>query len=301
MARPEPLRGSVDPAPPVAMTAGGAAVLARRKPYVPAEDRRLVLFLQVLIGVGVLALWEAAVAAGILKALIFSSPSRIAGRMIEMLTGEIVYGRTIYSHILTTFQQIGIGYLLGATAAVALGYVFGRVRVVRRIFEPVILALFSIPKIAVAPLFVLVLGIGLWSKVGIVFLEVFFVVFFNTMKGVLEVNEEYVNIARIMGASRVDVSRRITLPGALPSILIGLKMGVPFAIIGAILGEYIASNQGLGWFILYSTNAFDASGVWAGILFLVALTWLLGQVVNLVQSRLLRWQPPRKGRAVSVA
>jgi NitT/TauT family transport system permease protein len=104
-----------------------------------------------------------------------------------------------------------------------------------------------------------------------------------------------------MGASRLQVSRRVILPAALPSILIGLKMGVPFAIIGAVLGEYIASNQGLGWFILYSTNSFDASGLWAGIIFLVAITWLLTQVVNLVQARVLRWQPPRRGRAVSVA
>lgn len=259
------------------------------------------VLLQVGIGIAVLGLWELAIAAELMRPLIFSSPSRIAERIVSMLGGEIIYGRTIFDHIGVTLQQILMGYVLGASSAVLTGYVFGRARRLRKTFEPIILALFSIPKIALAPLFVLVLGIGLWSKVGIVFIEVFFVVFFNTLKGVMEINEEYVHIARIMGASRLQVSRRVIVPAALPSILIGLKMGVPFAIIGAILGEYIASNQGLGWYILYATNAFDASGLWAGIIFLVTITWLLGQVVNLAQARVLRWQQPRRGHTVSVA
>jgi NitT/TauT family transport system permease protein len=285
----------------VSIRAGGAAVVQRRRPYVPSEDRRVVLLLQVLVGVGVLAVWEILVAARFLQPLIFSSPILIGERMISMLTGEIIYGRTIYNHITVTMQQIGIGYALGASSAIVLGYVFGRVRTLRKIFEPITLALFSIPKIALAPLFVLVLGIGIWGKIGIVFIEVYFVVFFNTLKGVMDVHEEYVHIARIMGANRLKISRSVIIPAALPSILIGLKMGVPFAIIGAILGEYIASNQGLGWYILYATNSFDSSGLWSAILFLVAITWVLTQVVNFVQARVLRWQPPRRGRTVSVA
>jgi NitT/TauT family transport system permease protein len=296
-----PLSGSAVPAPAVSIAAGGTAIVRAGPPAARAEDRRLVAVLQILTGAIVLGVWELAIAAEAIEPLIFSSPTRIGERIVSMLAGEIVYGRTIYDHIATTFQQIAIGYVLGASSGVLIGYLFGRVRFLRMIFEPIILALFSIPKIALAPLFVLVLGIGLWSKVGIVFIEVFFIVFFNTLKGVMDVNEEYVNIARIMGATRSQVLRSVVLPAALPSILMGLKMGVPFAIIGAILGEYIASNRGIGWYILYSSNSFDASGVWAGILFLVAISWLLSQVVNVVQARLLRWQPPRRGRAISVA
>jgi len=301
MTRQAPTGPSAAQPPSVAIVAGGAAVLQRRTAWVPAQDRRLVVGLQVLIGVTVLALWELAIAIELAEPLIFSSPLRIADRMASMLSGEIVYGRTIYDHIGTTFQQIVVGYVIGASSAVVVGYVLGRTSLVRRMLEPIILALFSIPKIALAPLFVLVLGIGFWSKVGIVFIEVFFVVFFNTLKGVMDVSEEYVHLARIMGARRLDVGRRVILPAALPSILIGLKMGVPFAIIGAVLGEYIASNRGLGWYILYSTNSFDASGLWAGILFLVAITWLLTQIVNVVSTRVLKWQPPRRGRTISIA
>src|SRR5690606_33882337 len=156
------------------------------------------------------------------------------------------------------------------------------------------------PKITLAPLFILALGIGLLARVGIVFIEVFFVVFYNTLKGVVEVNEDHVNIARIMGASRYRVARRIIMPSALPSILVGLKVGVPFAMIGAILGEYIASNQGLGWLILYSSNSFDSSGTWSAILFLVATTWALGQILATIERRVLRLRRQRRGRGMEV-
>jgi NitT/TauT family transport system permease protein len=260
-----------------------------------------VVSLQVLLGVGVLAAWEAIIRLGLANPLIFSSPLRIGERMWLMLSGEVIYGRTIYNHLGATLQQISVGYVAGAVAGIAIGYVLGRSPLFLRIFEPYILALFSIPKIALAPLFILILGIGLWARVGIVFIEVFFVVFFNTLRGILEVNEEHVNIARIMGASRRDVTRSVILPSALPSIMVGLKVGVPFAMIGAILGEYIASNHGLGWLILFSSNSFDSSGVWSAILFLVALTTILGQFMTFVEGRVLRWQPQRQGRGMTVA
>lgn len=277
---------------------------ARRRPKVGVAgdpSQLLIVVLQIAVAAVVLGAWEAVVRLGFAEPLIFSSPLRIALRMVEMLGGEVIYGRTIYDHLGATLQQIGIGYAVGASAGIVGGYLLGRSRLALSIIEPYILALFSIPKIALAPLFIVVLGIGLWSRVGIVFIEVFFVVFFNVLKGVLDVNHEYINIARIMGASRSQLSRRVILPAALPSILLGLKVGVPFAMIGAVLGEYIASNHGIGWLILYSSNSFDASGVWASILFLVIITWTLSRVAAFVEARVLRWQPQRRGRSVAVA
>lgn len=278
------------------------AARSRPKTGPAAEPKQLlVVVLQIAVAAVVLGVWEAVVRLGFAEPLIFSSPLRIAERMVEMLGGEVIYGRTIYDHLGATLQQIGIGYVVGASAGVVGGYLLGRSRLALSIIEPYILALFSIPKIALAPLFIVVLGIGLWSRVGIVFIEVFFVVFFNVLKGVLDVNREYINIARIMGASRSQLSRRVILPAALPSILLGLKVGVPFAMIGAVLGEYIASNHGIGWLILYSSNSFDASGVWASILFLVIITWTLSRIAAFVEARVLRWQPQRRGRSVAVA
>lgn len=260
----------------------------------------LVVGLQLGVAIVVVAVWEALIRVEFANPLLFSSPLRIAERMVEMLGGEIIYGRTIYDHLGATLQQIAIGYVSGAAVGIIAGYLLGRSRIVLGILEPYILALFSIPKIALAPLFIVVLGIGLWSRVGIVFIEVFFVVFFNVLRGVLDVNREYIHIARIMGATRSQLRRRVILPAALPSILLGLKIGVPFAMIGAVLGEYIASNHGIGWLILYSSNSFDASGVWASILFLVIITWILSRMAAFVEARALRWQPQRRGRAVAM-
>ncbi len=262
--------------------------------------RRRVIAAQLLVAAFVLGLWELAVRTEFADPLLFSSPIRIVDRLVTMLSGEVIYGRTIYDHLGSTLQQIFAGYAAGAAVGITLGYLLGRSRLLMRVFEPYILALFSIPKITLAPLFILALGIGLLARVGIVFIEVFFVVFYNTLKGVVEVNEDHVNIARIMGASRYRVARRIIMPSALPSILVGLKVGVPFAMIGAILGEYIASNQGLGWLILYSSNSFDSSGTWSAILFLVATTWALGQILTAIERRVLRWQPQRRGRGMTV-
>lgn len=284
-----------------ASTSPSMAAPAQRRSRPTAEPRTVwVVVLQIAVAALVLGAWEAIIRLGLANPLLFSSPLAIAERIATMLGGEVIYGRTIYNHLGATMQQIAIGYVLGASVGIAAGYLLGRSRLALSILEPYILALFSIPKIALAPLFIVVLGIGLWSRVGIVFIEVFFVVFFNVLKGVLDVNPEYVNIARIMGATRAQLTRRVFLPAALPSILLGLKVGVPFAMIGAVLGEYIASNHGIGWLILYSSNSFDASGVWASILFLVAITWTLSRVAALVESRALRWQPQRRGRSVAV-
>jgi NitT/TauT family transport system permease protein len=113
------------------------------------------------------------------------------------------------------------------------------------------------------------------------------------------VSEEHVSIARIMGAGRVAITRRVIIPAALPSVLLGLKMGVPFGVIGAIIGEYIAATQGIGWLIIRSTSFFDASGLFAALFFLVAATWLLSQIVALIEARLLRWQPQRRQELVT--
>jgi len=200
----------------------------------------------------------------------------------------------VYEHLLATGQALAIGFLVGATAGVVLGFALGRSRLLNRVFEPYFLAIYSIPKIAIAPLFVLLFGIDLESKIAVVILGVFFMVFFNTLAGVMNLNEEYVQIARLMGARGRQVTRRIVIPAALPSIMNGIKMAVPFGVIGAVIGEYIAATQGIGWLIIRSTSSFDADGVFASLAFLVAATWLLGRIVALIESAVLSWQPQRR-------
>jgi NitT/TauT family transport system permease protein len=264
------------------------------------DGRRGTVVLQIAVGIAILAIWELLSRAQILNPILIGTPTGIGQRIVEMLAGDAVYSRTIYDHLWTTLQVVIIGYVAGSAGGVVLAFALGRSRYLSRVFEPLILAAASVPKIAVAPLFVIVLGIGITSKLAIVFIEVFFMVFFSALRGVVEVNEDYVHIARIMGASRWEVMRRIIVPAALPDIMHGLRMGVPFAMIGAILGEFISSNQGLGWLILYSSSSLDPNSLWAALAFLVVTTWLLGALLGAIESRVLAWQPQRRESGMRV-
>jgi NitT/TauT family transport system permease protein len=264
------------------------------------DGRRGTVVLQIAVGIAILAIWELLSRAQILNPILIGTPTGIGQRIVEMLAGDAVYSRTIYDHLWTTLQVVIIGYGAGSAGGVVLAFALGRSRYLSRVFEPLILAAASVPKIAGAPRFVIVLGSGITSKLAIVFIEVFFMVFFSALRGVVEVNEDYVHIARIMGASRWEVMRRIIVPAALPDIMHGLRMGVPFAMIGAILGEFISSNQGLGWLILYSSSSLDPNSLWAALAFLVVTTWLLGALLGAIESRVLAWQPQRRESGMRV-
>lgn len=262
--------------------------------------RPATIALQILAGLVILGIWQFAAVNALVNPILLGEPTGIVVKIVEMLAGATVYSRTIYDHLWTSLQVIIVGYVVGSGVGILLGFAFGRSGGLRRIFEPLILAIASVPKIAIAPLFVIVLGIGATSRLAIVFIEVFFMVFFNTVRGVYEVNEEYVNIARIMGASRWRVLWRAVVPAAMPDIMLGLRLGVPFAMTGVVLGEFIASNQGLGWLILYSSSSLDADGLWAALLFLVATTWVLSWIIGMLERRMLRWQPQRAEGSMQV-
>jgi len=287
--------------PQVATVRGADALPAAGRPLrnpLAAEQRIVLAGQAVLIG-GLLLVWEYAGQTGLINVKLFSHPSDVIGRIWSMLAGEDLHGHTVFEHLFATGQALAIGFSIGAVLGVVLGFVLGRSALMARVFEPYLLGVYSIPKIAIAPLFVLVFGIGLESKIAVVVMGVFFMVFFNTFAGVVGVNEEFVNIARIMGARGMSVTRRIIIPAALPSIMLGLKMGVPFGVIGAIIGEYIAATQGIGWLIIRSTSFFDASGLFAALFYLVAATWLLSQLVSRIEARVLRWQPQRRQELVT--
>ena len=279
---------------------GASAVVPGRATGRPVgRERTTVVFGQVALIGGLILAWESAGRSGAINPRVFSYPSAIAARIVSMLGGEDLHGNTVFEHLFATGQALAIGFAIGAVLGIALGFVLGRSALLARILEPYLLGIYSIPKIAIAPLFVLLFGIGLESKIAVVVMGVFFMVFFNTFAGVLSVNEEFINIARIMGANGASVTRRVIVPAALPSILLGLKMGVPFGVIGAIIGEYIAATEGIGWLIIRSTSFFDASGLFASLAFLVVTTWILSQIVALIEARVLRWQPQRRQQLVT--
>lgn len=233
---------------------------------------------------GFFLLWEMAAGRWI-EPFLISSPSRIFSSLIANIQSG-----TLIGHTWVTFQEIGIGFPLGAISGISAGYLFGRSRTLAEVFEPIIIALYGVPRTALAPLFIVWLGIGIWSKVGVVLLLTFFLNFFNTYSGMKQMDREYIDLARLMGAKGFKLTFRVILPAVSPYIFTGLKTSIPFSVIGAVVGEFIASTEGLGFFIRLSAGIFKTADVFVGILVLMSMVIVMNTIAGLVERRVLQWQ-----------
>jgi len=251
-------------------------------------------WLVVLPGLLTVILWELAAWHWPIVAKLVSQPSDIALGIVDA-----VQSGSIWPHLQATLTEMAIGYVIGAVTGVLLGLLFGRVKLLGDIFNPYITLFNGIPKVALAPVFVIWFGIGLMSKIAIILTMVFFVVFINTFAGLRSVNEEYVSIIRIMGASRLQVVREVFLPATVPYILVGLRAGIPFSVIGAVVGEFIAATKGLGYFINYHQGTFDTNGIFVGVTILALLVVVLDWLLSIVERRLLKWRPEVEAKNVS--
>jgi len=213
-------------------------------------------------------------------------PSAIFRHLLE----EIVKPG-IWSDAAITFWEIMLGYVLGAIIGGALGFWLGFRPRLARIVEPYILIFSAIPKIAIAPIIIIALGIGTQSKVAIVVSMVFFLMFYAVFSGVKQIEPDFIHQARIMGASRSTVFSRIVIPAIAPNIFDGLKTSIIFAVIGALIGEFIAAKAGLGFYILNASGAFNINGIWVGVILIIALVFVLTTIIGIVERRVLRWLP----------
>jgi NitT/TauT family transport system permease protein len=251
-------------------------------------------FLVLLPGLITLIAWEISAWRWPIVAKLVSQPSDVARGIVNVVwTGEI------WQHLEATLTEMAVGYAVGSLSGVSLGFLFGRVKLLGEIFNPYISLFNGIPKVALAPVFVIWFGIGLMSKIAIIMTMVFFVVFINTFAGLRSINEEYVAITRIMGASRWQVVREVFLPATLPFILVGLRAGIPFSVIGAVVGEFIAATKGLGYFINYHQGTFDTNGIFVGVAILAGLVVVLDGLLSIMERRLLKWRPEVEAKNVS--
>ena len=233
---------------------------------------------------GFFLLWQVASGRWI-EPFLISSPSRIFTSLISgFRDGDLV------QHTWVTFQEIAIGFPIGAISGIALGYAFGRSRALAEIFEPIIIALNGIPRTALAPLFIVWLGIGLWSKVGVVFLLTFFLNFFNTYTGMRQMDREYVDLANLMGVKGWKLTFKVIFPAISPYVFTGIRTSIPFAVIGAIVGEFVASTEGLGFFIRMSAGIFKTADVFVGIIVLMIMVVIMDKIAEMIEKRALRWQ-----------
>ncbi len=233
---------------------------------------------------GFLLLWEIASGRWV-EAFLISSPSRI---FVSLFAG--FREGDLLQHTWITFEEIAIGFPIGAIGGIALGYAFGRSRLLAEVFEPIIVALNGIPRTAVAPLFIVWLGIGLWSKVGVVFLLTFFLNFFNTYTGMRQMDQEYVDLASLMGVKGLKLTFKVIFPAISPYVFTGIRTSIPFAVIGAIVGEFVAATEGVGFFIRMSAGIFKTADVFVGIIVLMVMVIIMDKIAEAIEKKALRWQ-----------
>lgn len=228
--------------------------------------------------------WE--VSSGrVIEPYLVSQPSDIGLRLAEMLRDA-----DFYRHALITLQETLWGFLLGSAAGIVSGFALGRMVFLGNVLDPFVQAFYSLPKIALAPLFVLWFGIGMTMKVVLAAVLVFFLIFWNTLSGVRDVNRDLVNSAKVMGANRWTILTKIVTPSAMSQILVGLKLAVPYALIGAVVGELIAANKGLGYLIVRSVSQYDTAGVFSTLIILMFLATVMNEGVNSADKHLGRWR-----------
>lgn len=253
-----------------------------------ASGRRRVRLLQLTLLLLILAAWEG-LSGRVFDDFWVSRPSAIAAYLWQW----ILFG-DFWRHLAATLTAVGLGFAAGAAGGLLLGLPLGRMEGLARVLDPFLLALNGIPRVALAPLFVIWFGIGLLPKIILVFTLVFFVVFYNAYAGVRYVERRYIDLAWVMGAERLDLFAKVILPAALPFVLLGLKLSIPYAVIGAVIGEFIASSRGLGHKIQVETSLYNTTGTMAGIIVLMVLVVLLNALLGWLEARALRWRPPAR-------
>jgi NitT/TauT family transport system permease protein len=262
--------------PPSAAVAAVEAAASRR--------RIVVIILRVLVGIAFIALWHVASGRWV-DTLLISSPEAVGLRLWRWTIDG-----TLWDNLSITLLATALGFTIGCGIGFSSGLVFGRYQIIAEVFDPYITALYSIPKIALAPLFIIWFGIGIESKVAVSAAIVFFVIFLNTYSGVREVNPIYINTTRIMGGGEGAVLRHVIIPSAASWVITGLKVSVPYELVGTVIGEFMSSNKGIGYLIATATGLFNTASVYAGIIVLAAVGALINAVLKRVETRVLRWR-----------
>mgnify|MGYP005839681741 CR=1 FL=1 len=233
-----------------------------------------------------LAIWEILSAMKVIDPFFFSQPSKIVQDLLE-----IVISGLVFYHIWITLQETLIGFLSGSVLGVLVAFLLGNSPFWAKVLDPIIMVVYGIPRIALAPLFILWFGLGLVSKIVFSFSLVFFLVFFNTFAGLKGVNQDIVDSIWMMGASKGQIILKVIFPSVSPWILAGFKSGMGMSLLGAIVGEYVGGNGGLGWLINYSANLFETVRVYSCLLVLSILVIFMNEGLNRLERRLLRWRP----------
>jgi NitT/TauT family transport system permease protein len=253
--------------------------------------RITLLLLQALVAVIAIGLWQLFTTVPIFDTLVlppffFSTPYDVAARVVKLFADGM-----IWKHLWITLSESLLAFVIGSTAGVIVGFWFARQPIIAAVFDPYVKMINALPRVVLAPIFTLWLGLGIWSKVALGVTLVFFIVFFNVYQGVKEVSPTVLANARMLGMSERQLMRHVYWPSALSWMFSSLHTSVGFAVVGAVVGEYLGSAAGLGYLIQQAEGVFDVAGVFAGMFVLACFVLLIDALVSVVEKRLLVWRP----------
>jgi NitT/TauT family transport system permease protein len=252
--------------------------------------RSYLLVLQILVAVVVLVIWQLATTTSLFGnpktiSFFFANPWKVVLKIFQWFaTGSIWY------HLWVTLLESVLAFVIGSAGGVLFGFWFARKPMVAAVFDPYVKAANALPRVVLAPIFALWFGLGIWSKVALGITLVFFIVFFNVYQGVKEVSQTVLSNGRMLGMGERQLLRHVYLPSALSWVFSSLHTSVGFAVVGAVVGEYLGSAAGLGYLIQQAEGVFDVTGVFAGMFVLMAFVLIVDWIMTLAERRLLIWR-----------
>jgi NitT/TauT family transport system permease protein len=254
-------------------------------------QRARLLVVQFLVAIVVIGAWQLLSSVPIfgvvwLPPFFFSKPADVAMRIFKWFVDG-----SIWKHLWITLAESMLAFAIGSVGGVLIGFWFARKPTVAAVFDPYVKMINALPRVVLAPIFTLWFGLGIWSKVALGVTLVFFIVFFNVYQGVREVSPTVLANARMLGMNERQLMRHVYWPSALSWMFSSLHTSVGFAVVGAVVGEYLGSAGGLGYLIQQAEGVFDVAGVFAGMFVLAAFVVLIDGAVSLVERRLLIWRP----------
>jgi NitT/TauT family transport system permease protein len=251
---------------------------------------------QLLLLAAIFAVWQVLTQPGLVPPIFWDNPDRAAfffGEPVKIFRVVWVWFTegTIYKHLWITLVETVLAFVIGSVLGLAMGLWLGLSPAASALLDPYITALNAMPRVVLAPIFMVWFGLGIWSKVALGVTLVFFIVFFNVYQGVKEVSPVVLNNTVMLGANRRQLLRHVYLPSATSWVFSSLHVSVGMAFVGAVVGEYLGSANGVGYLIQQAEGAFDINTVFAGIVVLTAFALILDFAVARAERRLLVWRP----------
>jgi len=250
----------------------------------------LVNVLRVLILVIVLGGWELGARTGVIDPFFWGQPTGIWAQLVTWVTQGTAQG-PLWEQVAVTLEETFLGFVIGVVLGIIFGVVLGQYRFLSDVLGPYIKALNSIPRVVLGPIFIIGLGLGIQSKVALAVVMVFFIVFFNAFQGVREVDRNLLANARILGASQRQLNTQVILPSAMTWIIASLHTSFSFALVGAVVSEFLGGVQGIGLMIQTAMGTFNNNGVFAAMLILAVVALVMEALITALESRLLHWRP----------